>query len=368
MKSGASAIQQKRCNDTRLSGEEFGMGRSTIMDVADRAGASIKTVSRVINGLPHVRPAMRARIEAAIEALDFVPNSAARSLAGTRSYVIGAFFDNPSPSYVVALQRGAMTACREAGFHLVIEEVDSSAPDLADRMRTMLANARLDGVILSPPLTDNPVILDALETKGLRYVRLAPVSFPGRSSSVTIDDHAATVEIAQYLWSLGHRSFAVVTGPQSHGCSAPRLAGFLESIGASGGDPQRVRLAPGDFSFRSGMEAGHVLLSAPDRPTAIFACNDDMAAGVLAAAAKLELQVPRDVSVVGYDDSAIAQQVWPPLSTIRQPIARMAAESARLLIEPAENGRACEVPIAFEMIVRGSAGRVAGADRKGAAK
>lgn len=336
------------------------MGRSTIMDVADRAGASIKTVSRVINGLPHVRPAMRARIEAAIEALDFVPNSAARSLAGTRSFVIGAFFDNPSPSYIVALQRGAMTACREAGFHLVIEEVDSSAPDLARQMQAMLANARLDGVILSPPLTDNPVILDALEARGLRYVRLAPVSFPGRSSSVTIDDHAAAMEIAQYLWSLGHRSFAVVTGPASHGCSSPRLEGFLESVHALGGDPQRVRLAPGDFSFRSGMEAGHGILTAADRPTAIFASNDDMAAGVLAAAGKLELQVPRDISVVGYDDSAIARQVWPPLTTIRQPIARMAAESARLLIAPDRNSQICEVPTAFEMVVRGSAGRAGG--------
>ena len=333
------------------------MGRSTIMDVADRAGASIKTVSRVINGEPHVRPAMRAKIEAAIAALEFVPNSAARSLASTKSFVIGAFFDNPSPSYIVALQRGAMAACREAGFHLVVEEVDSSATDLAGQMRDMLANSRLDGVILSPPLTDNPVVLDAIEAKGLHYVRLAPVSFHGRSSSVTIDDRAAAVEIARHLWSLGHRSFAVVTGPESHGCSAPRLEGFLESISALGGDPQQVRLAPGDFSFRSGMEAGHRLLAAPNRPTAIFASNDDMAAGVLAAAGKLELQVPRDISVVGYDDSAIAEQVWPPLTTIRQPIALMAAESARLLIEPGKSRQIHEVPTAFEMVVRGSTGR-----------
>jgi len=337
------------------------MGRATIMDVADRAGASIKTVSRVINGEPHVRPTTRARIEAAIAALDFVPNAAARSLASTKSFVIGAFFDNPSPSYILALQRGAMAACREAGFHLVIEDVDSAAVDLAEQMRAMLASSRMDGVILSPPLTDNPVVLDAIEAKGLRYVRLAPVSYPQRSSSVTTDDHGAAVEIARHLWSLGHRRFAVITGPPSHGCSAPRLNGFLESIGALGGDPQAVTLVPGDFSFRSGLDAGQYLLAGPDRPTAIFACNDDMAAGVLAAASKLELQVPRDISVAGCDDSAIAEQVWPPLTTIRQPIALMASECARLLIDPARNDKIHEVPIGFEMIVRGSTGQAPGA-------
>ncbi len=188
------------------------MSRITIKDVATAADVSIKTVSRVINREPNVRPAVQTRVEAAIRELGFVPNRAARSLAGTRSYLLGTIFDNPSPSYILALQRGAMAVCREAGYHLGIEEIDM-AGDVAVEIARILETSRFDGVILSPPVTDSAIILDALEARGLPYVQLTPWRFEGRSHAIKIDDAAATAEMAQYLWGLGHRRFALITGP-----------------------------------------------------------------------------------------------------------------------------------------------------------
>ncbi len=332
------------------------MSRITIIDVANAAGVSIKTVSRVINREPNVRASMRAKVEAAIQSLGFIPNTAARSLAGTRSFVLGTIFDNPSPSYIVAMQRGAMIACRESGYHLTIEEIDIAAGDIAFQMEKMLATSRMDGVILSPPVTECEPVLDALEAKNLPYVRLTPVDFGRRSHAITINDSAAAAEVAGHLWDLGHRNFAVITGPASHGSSKLRLDGFIAGIIAKGGKAKQVRVVQGDFTFRSGMAVGRKLLEGKNRPTAIFASNDDMAAGVFSAAGQLDLKVPRDISIAGYDDSAIAELVWPSLTTIRQPITEMAAEAARLLIERRGEEAIHTVEMPYKMIVRQSTG------------
>lgn len=331
------------------------MSRVTIHDVAAAAAVSIKTVSRVINREPNVRPAVQTRVEAAIRKLGYVPNRAARSLAGARSFVIGAIFDNPNPHYIIAVQRGAMATCRQSGYHLAIEEVNT-AKNAAAQMRAMLATARLDGVILSPPVTDCAAVLDALDAKNIPYVRLMPATAKGRSPVIISDDASAASQAARHLWDLGHRRIAVIAGPDGHSASALRLAGFRHGIAAAGGDAHQVRVVKGDFTFRSGLAAGHTLLAEKNHPTAIFASNDDMAAGIYSAAAQLGLRIPDDVSVVGYDDSPVAELVWPPLTTVRQPVAEMAAEAARLLIE----GRGSDAPHTFElpykMIMRGSTG------------
>lgn len=327
----------------------------TIKDVATLAGVSIKTVSRVINREPNVRPTVKASVTEAIRALGYVPNRAARSLAGTRSFVIGTIFDNPSPSYIVALQRGAMAACRDAGYHLTIDEIDMTH-DVGGQITRILETSRMDGLILSPPVTDSDVVLSTLEDQALAYVRLAPSAFPERSHAITIDDAAAAAEMAHHLWHLGHRHFALISGPETHGASALRLDGFLTGIKEAGGNRDMVRVVPGDFTFRAGMVAGLELLSGKPRPTAIFASNDDMAAGVYGAASRLDLRIPDDVSVTGFDDSAVAERVWPPLTTIRQPVSAMAAEAARILIEGQRGDPNRHVAMTYTLIVRQSTG------------
>ena len=331
------------------------MKRVTINDVARSAGVSIKSVSRVINKEPNVRDSLREKVEVAIQQLGYIPNVAARSLAAGRSFTLGVLFDNPSPNYTLKVQEGAYAACKRFGYQLIVEQVDTESPGLAQAMRAMLQSSRVDGMIISPPATDCEAILTALEDRKMPYARISPGKFPGRSPSVGMDDAGAAGEVADHLWGLGHRRFAIINGPASHAASGWRREGFLRALAARGLDTGSVLEMPGGFGFMSGLGAGLELFRRQDRPSGIFAANDDMAAGVLAAAAQLGLHVPKDLSVVGFDDSWIAQSVWPALTTIHQPIAEMADAAAELLIER-KQGQIPDINLPHRLVVRLSTG------------
>jgi LacI family transcriptional regulator len=331
-------------------------------EVAAAAGVSMKSVSRVINREPNVTEKLRSKVQAAIDSLGYVPEHAARSLAGGRAFAIGLLLDNPSPHYTMKIQAGAYQACREHGFHLLIENLDATRADIAAQAQAILMNTRVDGFILTPPLTESAEVMDVLEARGIPYVRIAPVSFPGRSPSFAMDDAAAATELALHFWALGHRRFAVVNGRAEHGAARTRRAGFLEALTNLGlSDP--VLEAYGGFDFQVGIEAGRDLLSASPRPTAIFAANDDSAAGVMSAAAQLGLRVPEDVSVAGFDDSWVAKSVWPYLTTVYQPISEMAHAAANLLIERAVTTRSNgDHLLGYHIVVRESTAPPDGAE------
>jgi LacI family transcriptional regulator len=305
--------------------------RVTISDVAKAAGVSMKSVSRVINREPNVSEALRQRVEVAIDALGYVPEPAARSLAGGRAFAIGILFDNPSPHYTMKIQAGAYAACRRNGFHLLIENLNSGGEDIIRQMEEVLRNSRVDGVILTPPISDNAIVMDMLEARQIPYVRIAPVSFAGRTHAFAMDDHAAAITVARYLWDLGHRRFGFVQGAKAHGDAQLRRSGFLETVADLGG--AAVAEAYGGFVFEGGITAGQELLSLPERPTAIFAANDDSAAGLMSTIAAAGLKVPDDISVVGFDNSWVALSVWPYLTTIHQPVFEMAEAAALKLID-----------------------------------
>ena len=328
--------------------------RVTIVEVAKLAGVSIKTVSRVINREPHVRPALREKVERAITRLGFVPNAAARALSGNRSFVVAAFYRNPSLYYISELQKGAMRVCRQQGYHLMIEEVDTGTPEQLQGFDGFLRDVRLDGAILSPPVTDDATVLQRLDAAGVPYVRLAPLTDAARSHAIFSDDEGGAALLARHLWSLGHRRIGLVAGPAAHLASQDRRKGFLAELTRCGLATEAVQIVEGDFSFAAGMAGGIELLARNPRVTAIFACNDDMASGVMAAAARLGVAVPESVSVVGYDDSPIATQVWPPITTVRQPISDMAAEAARLLIQGEGGGQPLIERFGVELIDRRS--------------
>lgn len=314
-------------------------GNPTIADVARRAGVSLKSVSRVINKEPHVSPKLLAKVAAAIAELNYVPDPAARSLAGVRSFTIGVLFDNPSPNYTMKAIMGAYRACVARGYHMRFDTLDSVGGSalLSTQLDAVVRNGRTDGFVLTPPLTDNREVLDYLERQNIRYVRIAPVIDPGRSPSISIDDAAAAAEAAQYLSDLGHKVIGLVNGPPQHGAATTRRTGFVEKLKSISADIV-IHETKGDFLFESGISAGEVLLSCDPRPTAIFATNDDMAAGLLVACGRAGLTVPDDVSIVGFDDSWIATSVWPYLTTVHQPIENMAAEAVELLLKQSENG------------------------------
>jgi LacI family transcriptional regulator len=310
------------------------MREITIVDIARQAGVSIKTVSRVINREEGVGLEARARVEDLITQLGYRPNVAARSLSSRRSYLVGVFFMHMGAyHYIAEVQAGVMRACRRAGYQVVVEQVGDGVEDAREIVDQTLRAGRFDGLILTPPVCDDPQLLDAVESHGLPYVRIAPGGDFGRSPYVFMDDTLAAREITDRLLDLGHRRIAFIDGPAEHTSAGRRREGYLAALEARGVRPNTDWILPGDFDSLSGFEAAERLLDSAIPPTAIFAANDGMAVGVLAAAAKRKLSVPGELSVVGFDDGPAAASAWPRLTTIHQPIAAMAEAAAEMLID-----------------------------------
>lgn len=302
-----------------------------IHDVARAAGVSIKTVSRVLNKEPNVRVQTKERVLAAVAELSYRPNLFARALRVEQSVLIGLIFDNPSASYVAGLQFGAIARCREEGCHLIVELVEADAPDLGERVLTLVRDSKLRGVILTPPLCDSRRVLTALTRAGTPFVRIAPGSELPGALSVSIDDEQGAFDLTNHLIKLGHTRIGFIRGDPVQLAASLRHDGYRAALKEAGIPYDPKLCAQGYFSYQTGMEAANELLSLPKRPTAIFAGNDDMAAATLAAAHRFNLKTPDDLSVVGFDDSLIAQLVWPSLTTCRQPIADMAAAAVSML-------------------------------------
>ena len=336
---------------------------STITDVADAAGVSIKTVSRVFNDEPNVRQATRDRVLAAAATLDYHPNVAARSLAGRRSFLIGLAYENPSPNYVVDLQTGALDRLKGERYRLlVLPFADVAAA--SGKMQAIARASGLDGIVLAPPLSDDAATVAELEACGLPYVRIAPTSGGSHAPDVAMDDVGATRAVIDHLVGLGHRRIGIVRGDPSHASAAARLEGYRAGLAAYAVAIDPDLEVTGAYTFASGYEAGRILLGLSDRPTAIFASNDDMAAGVLNAAYEAGVTVPDALSVVGFDDSNIASVVWPRLTTIHQPIRDMAREATGALLALIEDKPGGAPPphlaMPYELVIRGSTARVAG--------
>ncbi|HWK42100.1 MAG TPA: LacI family DNA-binding transcriptional regulator [Croceibacterium sp.] len=337
--------------------------RPTIVDIAKKADVSFKTVSRVLNEHPRVADELRARVLKAMAELDYHPSLAARSLAGSRGYSIALLVDQTEffhsndanayfAPYLVELQAGALIACRERGYHFFVEPYDPRSENFPNDLRAQLSKLALDGVLLAPPSSDRMVMLDALENWGIPYVRIAPGIDVDRAPSVSTHEYEGTVAMAEHLLSLGHRRIAMIGGPDAHIAAGVRRLAFQDALG----DKAELLFHPGDFTFSSGLVAGRALLDRPDRPTAIFAANDFMAAGAVAAAVSCGLQIPRDVSVAGFDDSSVARFVWPPLTTVRQPIRAMAGAAIEYLVNRAGGRDSVEkrIELPASLIVRES--------------
>jgi len=330
----------------------------TIKDVAERAGVSPKTVSRVINGEDHVRPEIREAVQRVVAELDYRPNAFARSLSSSRSYLIGLFIDDPVSGYAADVQHGALLRCRQRSYHLVVEPVDLGQRGWQDHVRSSIDSLRLDGAIIAPPICDEGQLTDIFLRAGVPHVLLAPSSEPAGSGAVKMDDRGAAEEMTDYLISLGHRSIAFLQGPVEHRASARREEGFRAAMARAGACVENDMVLRGDFNFRSGLELGERVLTRPDRPTAIFASNDDMALGVLITAIKLGIAVPDELSVCGFDDAPSSRAAWPQITTIRQPKAEMAGAAVDILVDPSfrRNGKDAvgHLLLPHELVVRGS--------------
>ena len=314
------------------------MPRATIDDVAELAGVSIKTVSRVVNQEPNVREATRAKVQKAIAKLGYRPNLSARNLASPRSRLIVLIYDDPSayeiPSagYVIRMQVGVLRACRTEDYGLRIYPCNYRSKDINEELTGLIEHARPQGIVLAAPLSNMPRIVRALAATDAPMVRLSPGTPGGKPYSVGTNDREVFAEMTRYLASLAHRKIAFIKGHPNHKAVANRYLGYLDGLKQSRLNFSENLVENGDNSFGSGEAAGDKLLRLKDRPTAIFAANDDMAAGVLRAARRLGVDVPGQLSVAGCDDISLARQLYPTLTTIRQPLLEMAERAALVLI------------------------------------
>lgn len=315
--------------------------RPTIIDIAKKAGVSFKTVSRVLNDNPHVKEELRNRVLEAATALNYRPNLAARSLAGQRNYTFALLMgirtsDMESrdewylPPFLSDLQFLATLACQKAGYRLSIEIIDTSPGSPPPALPLGMNAGDVDGVLVSPPLSDSIEIIRALETAKIPYVLIAPGLDPDRAYSVATDEYGGAAAMTDHLLALGHRRMGFIKGPERHLAAIARMTAYCDVLAKFDATLEPM-IEQGDFNFGSGYRAAKALLARDNPPTAIFCANDDMAAGAIAAANELGISVPGQLSIAGFDDSAVARITSPALTTIRQPLGAMATAAIRLL-------------------------------------
>jgi LacI family transcriptional regulator len=327
----------------------------TINDVARMAGVSKKTVSRVINNSPFVMDETRSQVNAVIKQTGYSPNPQARGLAFRKSFLIGLIYDNPNAEFIVNVQDGALEALRDSGYELIVHPCDRRSPTFAQDVAQFVERQKLHGAIVLPPVSENAELMYALRSQGCIVIGLASVKIEGATYCAVSSDREACAEAATHFAALGHKNIAVITGPANHRSPSERLEGFLDGLKKHGITVPPEFIVRGGYTFESGMQAAEMLLSVRNRPTAIFACNDEMAAGVYQAAYRIGLTIPEKLSVIGFDDSPIALRLWPPLTTIRFPVKLMARLAATRLIR--QEGQEKEQEVAFvvpHLVVRSS--------------
>ncbi|MBU1391766.1 MAG: LacI family DNA-binding transcriptional regulator [Gammaproteobacteria bacterium] len=306
----------------------------TINDVAKYAGVSIKTVSRVTNNEPSVKQATVDKVNEAIKALNYQPNLAARNLAGTKSYAIGFIYDNPNAYYIIDMQNGILAACKDKGYELVIHPCNAKSETICDELTALVKYSRLAGLVLTPPLSEDPKVLKALTEIDANYVRIIAGEKDKDQNGLTIlvNDKFGAVEITQHLIDLGHQHIAFLSGDLHHESTKERLLGFKQALTINGLELDENYIIEGKYSFESGVDGANKLIKLEHRPTAIVACNDEIAAGALFAARLAGLDIPVDLSIVGFEDSPFSRQTWPKLTTVHQPNAEIAQVATELLI------------------------------------
>jgi len=329
----------------------------TINDIARIAGVSKKTVSRVINNSPLVHDDTRARIQAVIDRYRYVPDPQARGLAFRRSFLVGLVYDNPNAEYIVNMMEGALDSLRGSDYELVVHPCDRRSSDFIAGVRRFVERQKLRGVILLPPISENEQLVTTLKGVGCDYVRVSYALLDEPARMVISNNRRAVAEVASYLNSLGHRRIGYITGPPGFLSARERREGFVDALHQHGLELPQDMIEVGGYTYESGYAGGEALLGRSPRPTAIFASNDEMAAGVYGAAHRLGLTVPGDLSVIGFDDGPIAARLTPALTTVRLPIRDIGRLAARKLIAPAGEDAAtvyADSPTMPHLIVRNS--------------
>jgi len=312
----------------------------TIKHVAADAQVSLQTVSRVINSEPNVRPEMKQRVQASIDKLGYVPSIAAQRMSGSRSYLILAINDRDRTiadwqarqgvDWIDQMLLGGMLKCAEHGYRMIFELVDTHSDHVERELLGAIAALQPDGIILTPPHSDNPQIVGFLADQKIPFVRIGSHE-NGAGLPVSMDDDGSARRATRHLLDHGHKRIGFIAGSREYNLSAWRVDGWQAEM-AVAGLPTDGLLAAGDFSYASGEAAARQLLAMTPPPTAIIASNDQMAFATLEVARSLGLRVPEDLSLISFDNTPLMNFTQPPLTSVDQPIAATASKAVELII------------------------------------
>jgi LacI family transcriptional regulator len=341
----------------------------TIRDVAAMAGVSHQTVSRVLNNSVNVSPAALERVRAAVKELGYSPSIAARRMGGSKSFLLLALNDRDrtieqwrgreGTDWVDQMLLGGMLACAKHGYRLILELVDTHNDHIARELGNALSALHPDGVILTPPHSDNQLIIEILARAGVRCARIGAYADLG-GTIIRMDDRRASGELVEHLASLGHRRIGFIGGSTEYLLSGERLTGFREAVTRLGLDGDPALMRDGDFDYASGERAAAELLDLSRPPTAIIATSEAMARAAIAIATGRRLAIPDEMSLVSFDDTPTARNSVPSLTAINQPIAEMTALAAQFMMFPesdADDDAGGKLHLVeFELLPRDSSG------------
>ncbi|HEY6964532.1 MAG TPA: LacI family DNA-binding transcriptional regulator [Erythrobacter sp.] len=335
----------------------------TIRDVAEDAGVSLQTVSRVVNGGPNVRPQVRDKVRASIEKLGYVPSLAAQRMSGSRSYIILAINDRErtledwrerrGTDWVDQMLLGGILTCSQHGYRMMVELVDTHSDHVERELGAALSALQPDGVILTPPHSENRLITDLLAERRIPFARIGSDA-PGPGIPLTMGDSGAAHLATSHLAGLGHKRIAMIAGPSQYSLSGWRIEGWKRAL-AEAGLPHEGLLEVGDFGYESGTRAARALLDRNPDLTAIIASSDQMALAALEVARERGLDVPRDLSLISFDNTPIVRFTQPPLTAIDQPIAETVSRAVEQLIARESKGEGDSViEVAAALVERAS--------------
>jgi LacI family transcriptional regulator len=333
----------------------------TLEEVAQLAGVSRSTVSRVVNDHPNVRPEVREQVWQVIHQVGYQPHAAARSLVTSRTHVIGmiipeavtTLFTDP---FFPLLLRGATDACNSHQYQLMLSLFTANA-DQKEIYQRILRSAYLDGVVVASASLDDPLIPNLLRDR-IPFVSVG--RHPNNPVHYVDADNINGAQMAvEHLIRLGHRRIATITGPLDMIHGQDRLSGYRQALEARGIPVEEELIVEGDYTEASGMVAMQRLL--PASPTAVFVASDMMAVGALKALRQANRRVPQDIGLVSFDDIPIASAIVPALTTVRQPIERMGSIAVEVLLgvlesSPEEAAPAQRIVLPTELVVRASCG------------
>jgi LacI family transcriptional regulator len=323
---------------------KFSGAVATINDVARHAGVSKRTVSRVLNESSNVNETTRQRILEVIKELDYSPSAMAQGLASRRSYLIGMLFDDPNAAVIHSIQKGALKACAQHGYALVVKPIDFRSEDLIEEVIKFVRRSKLEGLIILPPISNNDELANALIQNNIGYVRIGAKIIDDPSRMLISQDRLAMQQVVDTFVQAGRSNIAIVAGPQERLASSERLEGLQSALALHGLALPSHYIVQGNFTYESGFECADALFDLELPPNAIFASNDQMAIGLIHKAQDRGVRVPEDVMVIGYDNDPMSARLRPGLSTLARPNELMAESAALRLIQNASSDQAAAPP------------------------